>query len=50
MPVADATLGLGGEGRIGVQGGDHVHPVHGVQVIEMNYMVLYVLDAFEDIA
>ena len=41
---------LGGLGRIGLEGGGHVHEVEGVQVIEVHHVVMPVLHAEHEIA
>jgi len=39
-----------GLGRVGLQGADHVHPVQGVQVIEMDDVIVLVLRAMHEVA
>ena len=42
-PGRDALLDAGGFGRVGVEGGGDVHPVQGVQVVEVHDVVVHVL-------
>ena len=48
--IADIVGKLGGFGRIGRQGTDDIDPVKGVQVIEMNDMVMLKLSAMEQVS
>ena len=49
-PVRDGLGQVGGRGGVSVEGADDIHPVQGVQVVEVDDVVLYVLDAFQDVA
>ena len=49
-PVGNAPGELRGLHRIGLERADHVHPVQGVQMVEMHDVVLHVLGAEHQVA
>ena len=49
-PVGDGLGELGGFGRVGLEGAGDVHPVEGMQVVEVDDMVLQVLGGHDQVA
>ncbi len=50
MPVRDGLSQLRGRFWVCIQCISDIYPIQGVQVVEMNNMVLYILDSFDDVA
>jgi len=49
-PFGDRGCQGSGFCRVGLEGGGDVHPVEGVQVVEVDHMILHILDSNDDIS